>query len=584
MVQRDSQANFGKLRWDITHFITNMRFVNIVAAFAMATVAQAFVVPPHTANGVYAVTIGEDGQEVHTRISDSTNLQSIQPDGVTTVKKLGLLEAGRIWCGCGFNMDPRNCDAAVESLVAQMGILESLLALRSSHERRQAEQNQEFNIRVFGHVIYENETREGGYLEEPDIKGGVEELNANFARHGVSFTYFNTSYNNDAALSSHLSEDDVSRTTKAYRRGHYADLNLFFLSRLQNINWSGVCTLPNEKYFQGDSSLPTKDGCFLLGHWLGLYHTFEDCDVGDFVEDTAPQEKSTNDTPDSLMRNNKSEVFQCGAWQPSNRFNFMDYSNAKGLHFTDGQVDRIKAYAYLRDTFKAEPSHVTDELDFWSGCAMQWTGPKSFDGGFTCERSRTEKDHIACVSEATDADSAERFDVKANCPLKWNGPDKFQEKVVCEELSFNHFRCKPDNSTTADIFSDCEIKLLGPARKTHGMNCIINDQDHRVAWCDDPRPPNKTHHWEQLSIFGPCRLEWKGDLDFIGETVCENLSPTHVRCGAAPATTPGSDPGPNPAGQSSSPAPASEKASYFYCKEKGIASYRLSSSNSSRYA
>ncbi|KFZ17813.1 hypothetical protein V501_01556 [Pseudogymnoascus sp. VKM F-4519 (FW-2642)] len=101
-----------------------MRFVNIAIGFAMATVAQAFVVPSGTANGVYAVTISEDGKEVHTKISDSTNIQSIQPDDVTTVNKLGDLERrgnGRIWCGCGFNMDPGNCDAAVESLVAQMG-------------------------------------------------------------------------------------------------------------------------------------------------------------------------------------------------------------------------------------------------------------------------------------------------------------------------------------------------------------------------------------------------------------------------------------------------------------------------------
>ena len=123
--QRDSQATFGRLSWKSRTSFTNMRFVNIAIGFAMATVAQAFVVPSGTANGVYAVTIGEDGKEVHTKISDSTNIQSIQPDDVTTVNKLGDLERrgnGRIWCGCGFNMDPGNCDAAVESLVAQMGM------------------------------------------------------------------------------------------------------------------------------------------------------------------------------------------------------------------------------------------------------------------------------------------------------------------------------------------------------------------------------------------------------------------------------------------------------------------------------
>ncbi|KFY35052.1 hypothetical protein V494_06252 [Pseudogymnoascus sp. VKM F-4513 (FW-928)] len=100
-----------------------MHFINIATAFALATVAQAFVIPSGTTNGVYAVTIGEDGQEVHTKISDSTNIESIHPDNIETVSDgsdIERREPGRIWCGCGFNMNRGHCDRAVERLVAQM--------------------------------------------------------------------------------------------------------------------------------------------------------------------------------------------------------------------------------------------------------------------------------------------------------------------------------------------------------------------------------------------------------------------------------------------------------------------------------
>jgi hypothetical protein len=102
-----------------------MHFIHISITFALATMAQAFVIPSGTTNGVYAVTIGEDGKDVHTKISDSTNIENIHPDNVTTVSDGGDLErrgTGRIWCGCGFNMNTGHCDRAVERLVAQMSM------------------------------------------------------------------------------------------------------------------------------------------------------------------------------------------------------------------------------------------------------------------------------------------------------------------------------------------------------------------------------------------------------------------------------------------------------------------------------
>ncbi|KAJ2973234.1 hypothetical protein NQ176_g6726 [Zarea fungicola] len=101
-----------------------MHFVNIAIGVTMAAMAQAFTMPEGTTNGVYVVHIDPNGKEVHTKIYDSTDIQSSQPDHATTVGESGDLERryhGEIWCGCGFNMNPGNCDRAVEMLVAQMG-------------------------------------------------------------------------------------------------------------------------------------------------------------------------------------------------------------------------------------------------------------------------------------------------------------------------------------------------------------------------------------------------------------------------------------------------------------------------------
>ena len=99
-----------------------MHLFKITTAFTLAALAHAFVIPPGTPEGVYAVVTREDGTNVHTKISDSPEIKR-DPTGVTPVNEVNALERrqnGRIWCGCGFNMDRGNCDAAVADLKSQM--------------------------------------------------------------------------------------------------------------------------------------------------------------------------------------------------------------------------------------------------------------------------------------------------------------------------------------------------------------------------------------------------------------------------------------------------------------------------------
>ena len=101
-----------------------MRFFAIATAFTFAALIQAFVIPEGTTEGVYAVFTADDGTEVHTKIAKR------DPTGVTLIEQFHNIERrqnDRIWCGCGFNMNPGNCDAAVQALKDQLSE-QSLLA------------------------------------------------------------------------------------------------------------------------------------------------------------------------------------------------------------------------------------------------------------------------------------------------------------------------------------------------------------------------------------------------------------------------------------------------------------------------
>lgn len=104
-----------------------------------------------------------------------------------------------------------------------------------------------------------------------------------------------------------------------------------------------------------------------LGHYLGLYHTFEkgckndNCLVdGDKVCDTPPQgsvlglcssgsmNSCTSDEDDSSVNNPFRAISQGGLGdQDDDKSNFMDYSDLRcQKHFTHGQVDRMRTFLF----------------------------------------------------------------------------------------------------------------------------------------------------------------------------------------------------------------------------------------------
>ena len=101
-----------------------MRFSSIVATLALAASTSAWKIPQGTEDGVYKVETLPDGTTTHTKIIDAADIDrnqplvpgiSLAPDGV-----LSKRSPGQVWCGCGYNMNSGDCDAAVADLKTQL--------------------------------------------------------------------------------------------------------------------------------------------------------------------------------------------------------------------------------------------------------------------------------------------------------------------------------------------------------------------------------------------------------------------------------------------------------------------------------
>jgi hypothetical protein len=79
-----------------------------------------------------------------------------------------------------------------------------------------------------------------------------------------------------------------------------------------------------------------------VGHWLGLYHTFQGgCNAqGDHVGDTAAHSEPNFGTPDDTLPNGA-----CQVGQLSPVHNYMNYCDDRWLNsFTTQQIDRVKKH------------------------------------------------------------------------------------------------------------------------------------------------------------------------------------------------------------------------------------------------
>ncbi|KAF9458928.1 metalloprotease [Collybia nuda] len=216
-------------------------------------------------------------------------------------------------------------------------------------------------IDIHFHVVSANKTLEGGWVPDSQIAAQVEVLNKDYANTGLSWNHVNTTRILSQDWFENVGVDSPQETgmKHVFRAGNASALNIYTVGFVNgtaaNSGLLGYATFPadyagapkNDGVVVRYSTLPggtTKTfnlGRTLtheVGHWLGLYHTFQGgcTGSGDSVDDTSPEESPAYGCP------TKRDTCPGAEADPTN--NFMDYTDDSCMsEFTAGQATRMKA-------------------------------------------------------------------------------------------------------------------------------------------------------------------------------------------------------------------------------------------------
>jgi len=211
-------------------------------------------------------------------------------------------------------------------------------------------QRKKININAYWHTI---KTGNQGFISKKVIKQSIKILNDAFSP-GFSFTLISTDTSTKSAWWG-INYGGDAPMKKALRKGSCADLNIYSTnlsggllgwatfpdSCSSSTSYDGVVILYSSN--PGGSTFPYDEGDTLtheVGHWLGLYHTFQGgCgSSGDQVDDT-PEVSSPNFACD-----NKIDSCPNDGQGKDMLENFMDYTTDECMtKFTDGQSKRMLA-------------------------------------------------------------------------------------------------------------------------------------------------------------------------------------------------------------------------------------------------
>ncbi|KAM0594272.1 hypothetical protein ACHAP6_000830 [Verticillium nonalfalfae] len=172
------------------------------------------------------------------------------------------------------------------------------------------------NVNVYFHVVAASQTVANGYLTDKMVTDQIAVLNRDFAPHDVAFRLAGT----DRTVNTGWARDSNEIAMKrALRKGTYKDLNLYTQVTLTD-NALGYAYFPTSGATSGSTTFIRdgvsikaqtvpggtqagfnlgKTGTHEVGHWLGLYHTFQGgcTGSGDQVSDTPAQASFSSGCP-----------------------------------------------------------------------------------------------------------------------------------------------------------------------------------------------------------------------------------------------------------------------------------------------
>ncbi|WDE00317.1 zinc metalloprotease [Thalassomonas actiniarum] len=214
-------------------------------------------------------------------------------------------------------------------------------------------------VDVYMHVI--TDTNNNGMLSSGDINAQIAVLNNAYKNTPFTFNLVSTDVTaNNSWYTAGYGSSAESQMKAALRQGDSTDLN--FYTNNMGGGLLGWATFPSDY-----ASNPVNDGVVVLfetlpggnaapydegdtgthevGHWLGLYHTFQGgCGgSGDYVADTPAEKSPAYGCPSG--RDSCTKGKNAAGDDPIN--NFMDYTDDSCMYeFTQGQSDRADELSF----------------------------------------------------------------------------------------------------------------------------------------------------------------------------------------------------------------------------------------------